>query len=199
MLAVREKKNRTKKPAMLSNYAKTSMTELKKKSPCTYKHCVRLARLADKFAFVLRLNDIERVQLIQGCYLHDIGKLSTPSAILNQEGALNEHEWNTMKKHPVQGARIAKALYEDIDNRTLETIRSHHERWDGGGYPDGLVSEKIPYFARICAILDAYDSMVSDRCYRKGLSINQAIVELKRNSGTQFDPNLVHCFIRYCV
>ncbi|GIQ69822.1 HD-GYP domain-containing protein [Xylanibacillus composti] len=199
MLTVTEKRETSTIQALLSDRARSYMTKLKRKSACTYKHSIRLAKLADKFASVLGLSDKERIQLIQGCYLHDIGKLSTPISILNQERALNDHEWNSMKKHPVQGARIAMTFAEEVDNRVLETILFHHERWDGRGYPDGLSGENIPYFARICAVLDAFDSMVSDRCYRKGLSASHAIVELKRNSGTQFDPHVVRCFIQYCI
>lgn len=195
MLTAREEKHKQSSATQASVY----MEKLQRKSSCTFKHCTRLAQLADTFAAALGLSAKERDQLIQGCYLHDIGKLSTPSSVLNKEQALSDQEWNSMKKHPVQGARLAMSFYEEIDNRVLETILFHHERWDGQGYPNGLSGENIPYFARICAVLDAYDSMVSDRCYRKGLSSSHAIDELMRNSGTQFDPILVRCFIKSCI
>ena len=125
--------------------------------------------------------------------LHDIGKIEIPSEILNKKGKLTEEEFRLMKKHPEQSADIVKSL-SGMEN-IVEDILCHHERYDGTGYPAGISREQIPLGARIIAIADAFDAMLTDRPYKKALSLEEARRELLENSGTQFDPALVKIFV----
>ncbi|RMH06601.1 MAG: response regulator [Nitrospirae bacterium] len=128
-----------------------------------------------------------------GLYLHDIGKIGVPDAILRKEGPLTEEEWEEMKKHP----DIGRQLLEPIDflQDAKEIVYSHHERWDGSGYPRGLKGKAITVGARIFAIVDAFDAMTSDRPYRKAFPLEQALHEIRRHAGTQFDPELAELFL----
>jgi HD-GYP domain-containing protein (c-di-GMP phosphodiesterase class II) len=125
--------------------------------------------------------------------LHDLGKISIADSIILKPGKLNDEEWKLIKKHPEIGYRISQSSLQlaPISNAIL----SHHENWDGSGYPHGLRKSEIPLISRIISIVDAYDAMTSDRPYRKAMSKADAIKELKRCSGTQFDPDLVKFFI----
>jgi HD-GYP domain-containing protein (c-di-GMP phosphodiesterase class II) len=125
--------------------------------------------------------------------LHDVGKIAIPDAILCKPGPLDYDEWNYMKRHTVIGERIiaaAPALAE-----VAGYVRSTHERYDGGGYPDGLAGDAIPLISRIVAVCDAYDAMVTDRAYRRALDPGWAVAELCECSGTQFDPAVVDGFL----
>ena len=125
--------------------------------------------------------------------LHDIGKIAIDDSILNKPGKLDDKEWEAIKKHPEIGYRILSATpeYSEI----AQDILSHHERYDGKGYPRGLVGEEIPIRARIISIADAFDAMISDRPYRKAMTTYEAIEEIKRNSGSQFDPEISKIFL----
>jgi HD-GYP domain-containing protein (c-di-GMP phosphodiesterase class II) len=125
---------------------------------------------------------------------HDIGKLKIPSDLLNKTTALTAEEFEIMKQHPA----IGEALLRPIKRLRpiLPAVRHHHERWDGRGYPDGIKAEEIPIEARIIGIVDSFDAMISNRPYRKALSVPEAISELVKNSGTQFDPDLVKVFLK---
>ena len=126
--------------------------------------------------------------------LHDIGKVGIDENILNKPGKLTRDEWREMKKHPEIGYRIAMASPELMS--VAEFILSHHERWDGKGYPRGLKGKEIPTLARIIAITDAYDAMMTDRPYRKALSKEEALQEIRNNAGTQFDPEIAEAFVK---
>jgi HD-GYP domain-containing protein (c-di-GMP phosphodiesterase class II) len=125
---------------------------------------------------------------------HDIGKLKIPSDIVNKTSALTGEEYEIMKQHPV----IGEALLRPIKclRPILPAVRHHHERWDGRGYPDGIAGIEIPIEARIVGLVDSFDAMISNRPYRKALSIPEAVSELIKNSGTQFDPELVKVFLK---
>ena len=136
--------------------------------------------------------DLGELQLLG--MLHDIGKIGIDDKILNKPGKLTEEEWIVMKKHPEIGYRIARASHKL--SRIADYILSHHERWDGMGYPRGLKGEDIPLLSRILSVADAYDAMTEDRIYRKALSKEEAIEEIRRNSGSQFDPLIANIFIK---
>ena len=125
--------------------------------------------------------------------LHDIGKVGINDAILQKPAPLTEKEWLEMRKHPEIGFRIAQ---NNVDLAPIsEYILSHHERWDGQGYPDQLGGEDIPFLGRLLAVPDAFSAMTTDRPYRKGMEWSVAIEEIKANIGTQFDPEIAAAFM----
>lgn len=132
-------------------------------------------------------------ELKMGALLHDIGKIGVPDAILNKPGPLTIEEQAVMKSHPELGAHIIREV--DFLKPALPYILYHHERFDGGGYPYGLKGEAIPVQGRLLAVVDTFDAITSDRPYRKGRSVAEAIEEIKANSGTQFDPAIVEAFL----
>jgi putative nucleotidyltransferase with HDIG domain len=127
-----------------------------------------------------------------GFLLHDIGKLAIPDAILYKPGALTDKEWALMAQHPVIGADIVREIEFLADAASV--VRSHHERWDGGGYPDGLAGEQIPPAARVFAVADVLDALTSDRPYRPASTMKVAREMIVRASGKQFDPRVVQAF-----
>ncbi|MBI5310858.1 MAG: HD domain-containing protein, partial [Actinobacteria bacterium] len=140
-------------------------------------------------AHELELEADVREQLADTALLHDIGKIGIPNSILQKPGKLTDDEWVTMKRHPEIGEQILRDMpgFEEVAN----AVRHEHERWDGGGYPDGVAGEQIPLISRIVLACDAYHAMTSDRPYRAAMSEDEALAELRRNSGTQFDPRVV--------
>jgi diguanylate cyclase (GGDEF)-like protein len=162
------------------------------RSPNLGLHGGEVAELAERTAERLGL-DVEEVRAVrQGAELHDIGKLAVPDSILNKPGPLDDAEWAFMRRHTLIGERILAAAPALTDVARL--VRSSHERWDGDGYPDGLVAESIPLGARVIAVCDAWDAMVSDRPYRRAMSHADALAELERCAGSQFDPAAVEAF-----
>ncbi|SLM17450.1 Cyclic di-GMP phosphodiesterase response regulator RpfG (fragment) [uncultured spirochete] len=125
--------------------------------------------------------------------LHDIGKISIDDRILKKEESLTEDEWKIIKTHPQIGYRIAMASSEFREIASYIIV--HHERWDGKGYPRGLKGEEIPLLARILTVADAYDAMTSKRVYKDAWKREAALEELKKNSGTQFDPKIIDIFL----
>jgi response regulator RpfG family c-di-GMP phosphodiesterase len=138
--------------------------------------------------------DLLRFRL--GGELHDVGKIGIPDAVLNKPGRLSDDEIALVQKHPGAGERILAPLIDD--RMVLQVVRSHHERWDGKGYPDGLAAEEIPLPARVLAVADTLDAMTSRRAYREGLPWHTALAEIRRCSSTQFDPSVVEAFERAC-
>ena len=122
--------------------------------------------------------------------LHDIGKIRIPAEIVNKPGALADDEWAVMKTHTLEGERLLEQV-GGLLGEVGRLVRSCHERWDGGGYPDGLAGKEIPLVARIVCCCDAYSAMTTDRPYRRARSEAEALEELERSAGTQFDPDVV--------
>jgi HD-GYP domain-containing protein (c-di-GMP phosphodiesterase class II) len=134
-----------------------------------------------------------RPELSYGFFLHDIGKVGIPEAILAKPGALDEDEWAIMREHPMIGAQIVEPIR--FLAGAVEIIRCHHERWDGRGYPRGLRGPQIPLEARVFALADAFDAMTSDRPYRRAMQVEVALDEIAAGAGKQFDPDVVEAFL----
>ncbi len=171
--------------AVLSALLKT----LGAKSFETEQHTLQMQNIAFQIGERLGLPEAELNRLSLLITLHDIGKINIPEKILTKIGPLTAEEWETVKKHPESGCRIARAMEEFA--HVAEDILAHHEHWDGTGYPQGLKGEEVPLLARIAAIADAYEVMRSGRPYKAALSEAEIVAELKRCAGTQLDPGLV--------
>jgi len=161
----------------------------------TGEHCKDVVRLAVDVAQELGLSAHSRRCTEFGALLHDVGKLAVPKAIINKPGSLDEREWQIIKMHTIEGQKLLERV-GGIMREVGEIVRSSHERWDGGGYPDGLKGEDIPLGARIVSACDAYNAMTTTRSYRPAMAYEHALAELERNSGTQFDPVVVTALIR---
>lgn len=170
---------------------------LQKRSIETIEHCKRLQLLASRIRKDFDLTEKEGEYLSIFANLHDIGNISVPKNILTKIDTLLEDEWTEIKKHPEIGYRIAQSTVELVP--IADFILSHHERWDGTGYPQGLKGEQIPKLARVLTLMDAYDTITNHRPYRKAKSHEEAIAEIKRCSGTQFDPVFADIFIQAMV
>ena len=159
----------------------------------TEHHVRRTQMMGAKLGKHIELTDVQQSQLSLLCLLHDIGKIGIPLEILNKPGKLTEEEWTILQSHAEKGYEIANS---NNDLREIaDEVRHHHERWDGKGYPDGLSRESIPLLSRVIAVVDAYDAMINDRAYRAAMSPAEAIAELRRCAGTQFDPFIVSEFL----
>lgn len=164
------------------------------KDQYTSEHSQQIASFALLVADELRLSDQDRYALWLGALLHDVGKIGTPAEILRKPGRLTPQETDEMRRHPLLGESIVMGL---LDIKTVtEIVGCHHERFDGSGYPRGLAGEEIPRMARMVSVADSFSAMVHDRPYRKGLSWKEAVEELRRSAGTQFDPEMVELFVR---
>jgi putative nucleotidyltransferase with HDIG domain len=156
----------------------------------TGEHCKDVVHLALDVARELGLGAEEQRTVEFGALLHDIGKIAVPKAIVNKPGKLDPHEWEIIKTHTVEGQRMLERV-GGFMGRVGRIVRSHHERWDGGGYPDGLCGEDIALEARIISCCDAFNAMTTTRPYRKAMSVAAALTELAKHAGTQFDPRVV--------
>ena len=163
------------------------------KDPSTRGHSDWVSKYALMIGREMGFQNGELEELKYAGYLHDVGKIGIPDDILGKGSQLSADEWKLMKKHPIVSARILDPV--SISPVIKAAIRHHHERYDGKGYPYGLAGDSIPFAARILAVADSYEAMTSDRPYRKALSDEQAVAELLRCAGTQFDPDIVHAFM----
>jgi putative nucleotidyltransferase with HDIG domain len=162
------------------------------KDPYTRGHCGRVAAYSLVLAKELGYpaEGLETVEI--GAFLHDIGKLGVRDAVLLKPGPLDETEWQHMREHPVKGFDIASKI--EMLHPIIPAVRSHHERWDGSGYPDQTKAEAIPLVARIVAIADAFDAMATDRPYKKALPLDECEAVLRKTAGKMYDPELCEVF-----
>ncbi len=179
-------------PSMRGRTITAIIKTLNEKNKREEAHSHRVSALCMELGKALGLTYGEVEELKTVGLFHDIGKIAIEEAILNKEGKLTLDEWEEIKRHPEIGYRILSTVNEMAE--MAEFVLAHHERWDGKGYPKGLVQEQIPLFSRIIAIADAFDAMTSERTYRRTLSYQEAAEELLKNAGTQFDPELVEIF-----
>lgn len=156
-------------------------------------HSRRVTELSLAVGKALGLGAVEIGNLRQGSYLHDIGKMAIPDQILLKPGALTDEEWTIMKQHPVRSREFLAEI--PFLQGAIPIAYSHHERWDGTGYPEGLKGEEIPLLARIFTVVDNWDALTSDRPYRKAWSEDHVIVYLTENAGKMFDPHIVEVFL----
>lgn len=176
-----------------SSIVSSIRTTMFEKSHETEAHAERMAELSKELGRVLGLTEEKLIELELLSTLHDIGKISIDSNILSKPGILTKEEWSEIKKHPEVGFRITQASPEL--RHISEYILSHHERWDGGGYPQGLSGMQIPLLSRILLVVDSYDAMTQDRTYRKAMTKEAAAAEILNNAGTQFDPVIARVFV----
>jgi len=158
----------------------------------THGHSERVVTFSLRLGIEIGLDKDALRNLELGALLHDIGKIGVPDAILRKPAALTPEEWDKMKLHPQHGQKILRNI-PFLEGAT-QLVAQHHEKWDGSGYPCCLRGEGIDIGARIFAVVDAFDAMISDRVYRRGRSYQDALEELERFAGTQFDPLLVAAF-----
>jgi putative two-component system response regulator len=167
---------------------------VEKRDPYTEAHAERVADSARRVGLSLGVSEEMLGPLYRGGLIHDVGKIGVPDAVLLKRGPLDENETRLMRQHPTIGADIVAGL--PSAEHVLPVIRHHHERFDGGGYPDGLRGQQIPWLARIVAACDAYDALVNDRPYRPRRSREEAIAVLMNGAGSQWDPEVVDAFLR---
>ncbi len=190
---VSEQGKRLKDILLESLSALTQALEAKDES--TREHSDRVTRIAIAIAATMQPHNEELGRVLTlGANLHDIGKIGIPGHILLKDGPLTPDEMAVIKHHPLIGVKILASLLHE-ENGILEIVRSHHERWDGSGYPDGLKGRDIPLAARIVSVADSYDAMISSRPYRKALPHDVALETIRSGSGTQWDPSVVNAFL----
>jgi len=184
----------TDKSSMASKTVDIIMNSLYEKNKREMMHSRRVSAYCEQMAIKLNLdeNDIDKIRIAG--LLHDIGKIGISDSILDKSGKLTELEWLEIQRHTEAGYRILSSA--DEFSEIAESILCHHEHYDGSGYPKGLKGEAIPLFSRIISLADAFDAMMSDRAYRKALTLDKAIKEIKTNAGHQFDPQLIEPFIQ---
>jgi diguanylate cyclase (GGDEF)-like protein/putative nucleotidyltransferase with HDIG domain len=168
-------------------------TTLLERDRYTGDHSEEVVRLTVRVARALALNDDEVERVETAALLHDIGKVGVPDSILHKDGPLDDDEWVIMKEHTVIGERILRAI--PGLGGVARIVRHEHERWDGKGYPDGISGTTIPMGSRIILACDAYHAMTSDRPYRQAMSHADALRELRKNAGTQFDPQVIEALV----
>ena len=171
------------------------ISALEARDPYTSHHSSRVAEMTETICELMGLDEEEKEIYHIAAHLHDIGKIGIRDNVLLKEGKLNDEEWKIMKSHSEQGYNIlmnAKSFEVVAD-----VVRSHHERYDGKGYPDGLKGEDIPLGARIIAIADSIDAMISDRPYRKGMDTNVCKDQIEKNIGVMYDPSIAKKVIEH--
>jgi putative two-component system response regulator len=159
-------------------------------------HIMRMSKYSQILALGYGLPDETAEMILNVAPMHDVGKIGISDSILLKPGPLDAAEWEIMKTHSYIGYKIMNSPKSDILKMAAMVAYTHHEKWDGSGYPRGIRGRDIPVFGRIVAIADVFDALISDRPYKKAWSVDQAVREIELNSGTHFDPDLVAVFIR---
>jgi len=187
------KKKLFESPSMRGKRLKAIINALYEKDKREEQHSRGVSALCESMGKALCLPEKEIETLKTVGLLHDIGKIAIEESIFNKPGKLTEDEWKEIKRHPEIGYR----LLNTVNDMSVMAgyVLSHHEKWDGSGYPKGLKGEEIPLQSRIVAVADTYDAMTSERSYRNALPETTALEELRKNAGLQFDPELVRIFI----
>ena len=176
------------------DFVKVLTDTLDKKDPYTYGHSSRVNFYANVIAQKLDLSPKELDDLQIGALLHDIGKIGIENRIIYKEGRFDDRELQIARRHPEIGVELVAPI--GLSHQVTSVIRHHHEFFDGTGYPDGLKGESIPLLARVVSLAEVFDAMVSNRPYRRALPLTEAVAELKRCSGTQFEPRLVNILLK---
>ena len=158
-------------------------------------HLERIGRLCEQLGLALGLSADEALTLRYASLLHDVGKIAVPDAILTKPGKLTDEEWVVMRRHTTAGADMLAGSRAPIMQMAEQIALTHHERWDGSGYPQGLVGEAIPLVGRICAVCDVFDALLSRRPYKEPWPLEDALEELRRSRGSHFDPTVVDAFL----
>lgn len=186
----------TQSRAMLDSYFVTLAVTLDARDAYTAGHSLRVAEYSQLIGRLSHMADEEINVIRQSALLHDIGKIGIRDTVLLKEGRLTDEEFDQIKAHPGLGETILKQIEpKDAMAPLLPGVRSHHERYDGNGYPDGLAGENIPLLGRVIAVADAFDAMTSDRPYRKGMAHSKALSILEEGKGTQWDPVFARVFV----
>ncbi len=171
------------------------ISTLEARDPYTSHHSSRVAEMTEKICDLLNLSEEEKELYHIAAHLHDLGKIGIRDSVLLKEGKLTQEEWEIMKSHAVEGYNILKNVkhFQEV----AKIVRSHHERFDGKGYPDGLKGKDIPFGSRIISVADSIDAMISDRPYRKGMDIEICKEQIEKNIGTMYDPMIAQCVIEH--
>jgi response regulator RpfG family c-di-GMP phosphodiesterase len=159
-------------------------------------HLERISRMCERVGLELGMSATEAETLRNASLLHDVGKIGVPDAILLQPNALSDPDREQMRLHTTVGAELLSGASSDVMRMAEEIARTHHERWDGEGYPAGLAGEAIPLPGRICAVCDVFDALLSDRPYKEPWPLDEALAQLRRDRGAHFDPAVVDAFLR---
>jgi HD-GYP domain-containing protein (c-di-GMP phosphodiesterase class II) len=168
-----------------------------RRDPWTHEHSIRVMKWTRTILAQHNVTGPEQHLILTAARVHDIGKMALPDEVLQKHDCLSEEEWRLIKTHPGIGASMLE--HYPAFARGAEIVRSHHERWDGRGYPDGSSGTAIPFGGRVIAVADSFDAMTSDRPYRVGMSVERAAGVLRAGAGTQWDPHIVEAFLRSIV
>jgi diguanylate cyclase (GGDEF)-like protein len=185
----------TESKSRYSSFISSLETSLYEKDYITAEHAVRVRDLCIRFGIELKLNDSIIDELTVLASLHDIGKITIPASILRKNGPLTDEEWKIVRQHPETGYRITRVTHGM--GFIAEDILCHHERWDGKGYPQGLSGDRIPLASRILSVIDTFDVITHDRPYKEAFSEREALNEIRKCSGSQFDPQIADAFISF--
>ncbi len=163
------------------------------RDPYTCSHSQRVSEIAQRVCQIIRLPKSKAETIHIAAHVHDIGKIGIPDSILTKSSALTDHEWELMKSHSEIGFQILRKV--NGFGEVAKIVRHHHERWDGKGYPLGLAAEDIPQGSRVIALADSIDAMLSERKYRKAMSLLQCKNDIERNIGVMYDPAIAEAVL----